>query len=204
MDKRREDRRPASGVTDEQLIQLKGEMGEALAEGKRRNDEDVARPRPRREERSYRHRPTETVRIGSLEGNLPEELLSYVGDGYRHVMIVELDDFRYVQFLVTEKDLVITEAASNVNQHPDHLLSYEQQAKLVELGFAEPEQGNPNQPNFHIAARGAEAVIPACIAILRVLRDVYSCSANDEVRLVRFDTVPETLDPRFDELHGLI
>lgn len=177
----------------------------ALSAGGRRNDAGTGRrPRPRGKLR-FSVAKLDVVTVGSLAGNLPEELVSCFADEERHIMVVEVDDFRYVQFMVTEGNWLVTEAASNVNQHPDHLLSYDEQALLVDIGFSEPEQANPNQPNFHLEGQGIEAVVPAAVAASRVLREVYGLQPGATVKIKRFHSLPDDYEEDVpEEVRGLV
>lgn len=181
------------------------EVEEVLSTGGRRNDSITGRRPKVRGQLRFSVTKYDVVTVASLVTNLPEELASCFADGERHVMVVELDDFRYVQFLVTEGKLLITEAASNLNQHPDHLLSDDQQAALVEIGFTEPEQGNPNQPNFHLEGQGIEAVLPAAVAASRVLREVYGVRPGEHLKVKRFHSLPDDEQQEVPEsIRGLV
>jgi len=127
------------------------------------------------------------VALGSLEGNLPELLASFIGDGRRHYLIAELDPYRYVQYLVTEKDEVITECVSNRNQHAEHLFSESELEAIENLGFRPPVDGDRNRPNYAHEGQGMGAIFPAAVLGARVMREIFGLHANATLSLTRND-----------------
>jgi hypothetical protein len=132
----------------------------------------------------------ETVRIASVadfERSLPDILARIFDDDGRWVLIAEVGDMYYVQFLATEEDkALIAECVSNESS-PD-ALSVEQEETLPLLGWEWPEP--PGMPNWVFVEDDPKAVAELAT---RTLRWVFCCDEGDEVFIRLFRSSRPTM-----------
>ena len=131
----------------------------------------------------------ETLRIASVaefNGSLPDILARLFDDDGRWILIAEVGDWYYVQFLATEEDeegqILFSECVSN-ESIPD-VLSVEQEETLPLLGWEWPQP--PDKPNWSYLGDGPESVPAVADLAARTMRWVFGCDEGDEVLVKLF------------------
>jgi hypothetical protein len=131
----------------------------------------------------------ETLRIASVaefNGSLPEILARLFDDDGRWILIAEVGDWYYLQFLATEEDeegkILFAECVSN--ESITGALSVEQEETLPLLGWEWPEP--PGKPNWSYLGDGPESVPAVADLAARTMRWVFGCDEGDEVLVKLF------------------
>jgi hypothetical protein len=131
-----------------------------------------------------------TLRIASVaefSGSLPDILARLFDDDGRWILVADVGDAYFIQFLATEEDrALIAECVSN--EWNPGALSVEQEETLPLLGWEWPEP--PAMPNWVFVEDDPKAVAELAI---RTLRWVFRCDEGDEVFIRLFRSSQPTV-----------
>jgi hypothetical protein len=124
------------------------------------------------------------ITLRALDAQLAHMLEAIIRDPGEWILIIEATPERYIQFLASENDRLVTECVSSEFLPPEAAWSEEAEQRISQLGWLRPK--HPDPQNWQVIDFGEQAALRSAGLCLPTLRLVFGCRDDDLLRMYCF------------------
>ena len=124
------------------------------------------------------------ITLRALDAQLVHMLEAIIRDPGEWILTIEATPERYIQFLASENDRLVTECVSSEFLPPEAAWSEEAEQRISQLGWLRPEYPDPQ--NWQIIDFGEPAALRSASLCLQTLRLVFGCRDDDLLQMKCF------------------